>query len=75
MLKTPYGPGEAHPGSAGVPPASERPEAAPMACGHICGRDARAPRVAASNARFVSSQCVPPAKRLFGNGSTQTALT
>ncbi|MCI0627259.1 MAG: hypothetical protein L0387_37375, partial [Acidobacteria bacterium] len=39
------------------------------------GRDARAPRVAASNARFVSSQCVPPAKRLLGYGSPQTALT
>ncbi len=50
-----------------------------MAGGHNCGRDAwrdaRAPRVAASNARLVSSPCVPPAKRLFGNGCTQTALT
>ncbi|MCI0624773.1 MAG: hypothetical protein L0387_24530, partial [Acidobacteria bacterium] len=75
--------GEAQPGSAGVPPAI-------VAAGHRSGlrplrggrdarrdawRDARAPRMAASNARFVSNQCVPPAKRLFGYGFTQTALT
>ena len=35
-----------HPGSVGVSPALKRLEAEPVACGHNCGRDARAPRVA-----------------------------
>ncbi|MCI0621055.1 MAG: hypothetical protein L0387_05175, partial [Acidobacteria bacterium] len=47
-----------HPGSAGVPPASVRPEAAPMACGPNCGRDARAPSVGFASPKFASPKNV-----------------
>jgi len=57
------------PGSAGVSPAPERPEAAPMACSHDCGRDARAPRVAAHKHSALGSgdtDCQIPDKEDIG---------
>jgi len=50
---------------------TSRPQSWPQATGAASwplrgGRDARAPRVAASDTRFVSSQCLPTKKRLFG---------
>ncbi|MCI0623121.1 MAG: hypothetical protein L0387_15935, partial [Acidobacteria bacterium] len=40
------------------------PEAAPMACGHNCGRDARAPRVAAPLQKMSNLQATGLRQRL-----------